>query len=298
VNYPSVADGPARRYLAGMREVSTADGRTLAVEEWGVPDGTPVLYAHGTPMSRLARYPDDRLFAELGIRLVTYDRPGFGNSTAHTGRRVVDAAADIATIADALGLDRFPVFGVSGGGPHALAFAAGHPGRVTRVATLASPAPCDADGLDWTAGMMQGNRDSAAAALQGRAALEAFIAESEPEDLSAMLPEAEQAVLARPEVRTMLSTAYAEALRPGIAGWVDDELALFGRPWGFDPATVSTPALLWHGALDTVVPAAHSAWLADRISAATYTPGPDAGHVGHFDATPPVLRWLLTATSR
>jgi pimeloyl-ACP methyl ester carboxylesterase len=276
-----------------MREVITAGGRTLAVEEWGVPDGTPVLYAHGTPMSRLARYPDDTLFTDLGVRLVTYDRPGFGHSTPHPGRRVADAAADITAIADALGLGRFAVFGVSGGGPHALAFAAAHPERVTRVATLASPAPCDADGLDWTAGMMSSNRESAAAALQGRTALEAFIGRTKSEDLTELLPPGEQAVLARPEVQRMLGAAYAEALRPGDGGWVDDELALFGLPWGFDPATIVTPALLWHGVLDTVVPAAHSTWLAGRIPGATLVRGPEAGHVGHFDATPAVLRWLL-----
>ena len=135
-----------------MREVRTTDGRTIAVEEWGVPNGTPVLYAHGSPMSRLARYPDDSLFSELGVRLITYDRPGFGHSSPHTGRQVVHAADDIAAIADSLGLEQLPVFGVSGGGPHALAFAAEHPARVTKVATLASPAPFDADGLEWTPG--------------------------------------------------------------------------------------------------------------------------------------------------
>jgi pimeloyl-ACP methyl ester carboxylesterase len=276
-----------------MRELTTDDGRTLAVEEWGVPDGTPVLYAHGTPMSRLARYPDATLFAELGVRLITYDRPGFGKSTPHPGRRVVDAATDIVTIADALGVERFPVFGVSGGGPHALASAARFPERVTRVATLASPAPFDAGGLDWTAGMMDDNRKSAAAARRGRAALEAHLAEARSEDLTTLLPAAEQAVLARPEVRQMLSSAYSEAIRPGMAGWIDDELALFGLAWGFDPGGITTPARLWHGALDTVVPVSHTVWLAGRIPTATLIQAPDAGHVGHFDATPAVLRWLV-----
>jgi pimeloyl-ACP methyl ester carboxylesterase len=278
-----------------MREVKTADGRTLAVEEWGVPTGTPVLYAHGTPMSRLARYPDDRLFTELDVRLITYDRPGFGSSTPRPGRRVVDAAEDMATIADAFGLDRVPVFGVSGGGPHALAFAARFPARVTRIATLASTAPIDAAGLDWTAGMMDGNRDSAAAAAKGRAALEEYLnaAEGETDDPTAMLPAAEQAVLARPEVKQMLTAAFAEAIRPGLGGWVDDELALYGLPWGFDPATVTTPAHLWHGELDTVVPVGHSAWLGERIPGSTFVRGPGAGHAGHFDATPDVVRWLV-----
>lgn len=273
--------------------ISTADGRDLAVEEWGVPNGVPVVYAHGTPMSRLARHPDAAMFAELGIRLVTFDRPGFGNSTPRPGRRIVDVADDIATIADHLGLDRFAVFGVSGGGPHALAFAAVHPDRTTRVATLASTAPIDAEGLDWTAGMMESNRLSAAAASRGRAALEAHLAETGSEDLRELLPEAEQAVLARPEVQRMLSAAYAEALRPGLRGWVDDELALYALPWGFDPAVITVPVSLWHGELDTVVPVAHSAWLAARIPGAILNREPGAAHAGHFDATPATLRWLL-----
>lgn len=276
-----------------MRTVITDEGRVLAVEEWGVPDGTPVFYAHGTPMSRLARYPDDRLFDDLGVRLITYDRPGFGASAPHHGRRVVDAAGDIAAIADACGMDRFPIFGVSGGGPHALAFAARYPDRVTRVATLACPAPADAAGLDWTAGMMPGNQESAAAAKRGRDALASYLATAGSSSLATLLPPAEQAVLARPEVSGMLATAYAEAIRPGLDGWIDDELALYALPWGFDPATVAAPARVWHGDLDTVVPVAHAVWLAGRMPTATLIRGAESAHAGHFDATPDILRWLL-----
>ncbi|MCP3804070.1 alpha/beta hydrolase [Allokutzneria sp. A3M-2-11 16] len=275
-----------------MRKVQTADGRVLAVEEWGVPGGTPVVYAHGTPMSRLARYPDDRLFTELGVRLVTYDRPGYGLSTPDIGRRVVNATNDIAAIADALGLDRFPVFGVSGGGPHALAFAACHPDRVTRVATLASTAPRDAEGLDWTAGMMHGNQESGAAALLGRAAVEHHLANARSEDMRRLLPQAEQEVLAQPDVSAMLSAAFTEALRPGLDGWIDDALALYGLPWGFDPATITAPVRLWHGDLDTVVPASHSTWLSERIPSAELVRAPEAAHAGHFAATPTTLAWL------
>ncbi|MFB4290750.1 alpha/beta fold hydrolase [Nonomuraea sp. ATR24] len=277
-----------------MREVKAADGRTLAVEEWGEPGGSPVVYTHGTPMSRLARYPHPELFTELGIRLITYDRPGYGSSTPHGGRRVVDAAEDIRTIADALGLDRFPVFGVSGGGPHALAFAARHPGRVTRAAALASLAPCDAPGLDWTAGMMESNRRSSEAALISRDALVKLFAEDEESASPAtLLPPAEQAVLAQPEVQAMLRPAFAEAVRPGKDGWIDDEFALYGLPWGFDPATIDVPVRIWHGSLDTVVPVTHGRWLAARIPSATLIEADDAGHAGHFAATPAMLRWLL-----
>ena len=277
-----------------MREVITADGRTLAVEEWGEPDGTPVFYVCGSPMSRLARYPDARLFSRLGVRLITYDRPGFGYSTPQPERRVVDAAGDIAAIADALTLDRFPIFGVSGGAPHALAFAARFPDRTSRVAALASLAPRDAEDLDWTAGMADGNRASAERALGGRHAVEVHLAAVGSASGPSLLPANDQAVLARPEVSEMIGAAFAEAVRPGLTGWVDDVYALFGLPWGFDPATITRPVRLWHGELDAAVPVAHGRWLAARIPGATLDTQADAGHAGHFDATPTVLEWLVS----
>ncbi|WP_329518597.1 alpha/beta fold hydrolase [Spirillospora sp. NBC_01491] len=277
-----------------MHKVITGDGRTLAAEEWGVPDGTPVLSLHGTPMGRLARYPDGELFDRLGIRLITYDRPGFGASEAAPGRVVADAAGDAVAIADALGIGRFAVFGVSGGGPHALAVAAAHPDRVTRVATLAGMAPRDAAGLDWTAGMMAGNQVSAIAALLGRAAVHTHLS-AVGSAAPPALPEAEQTVLARPAIRDMLGAAFAEAMRPGLDGWVDDVVALWGSPWGFDAASVGVPVRIWHGAQDSVVPVAHGEWLAGRIPGATLVRQEDAGHAGHFDATPATLEWLLAA---
>ncbi|MGW4500611.1 alpha/beta fold hydrolase [Micromonospora sp. NPDC004336] len=280
-----------------MREVETGDGRRLAVEEWGVPDGTPVVSVCGSPMSRLARYPDPALFERLGVRLVTYDRPGFGRSTPRPGRRVVDGAEDIAAIVDALGLGRLSVMGVSGGGPHALAFAARYPERVARVGVLASLAPRDAAGLDWTAGMADGNRRSAAAALQGRAAVEAHLSAVDQAG-PALLPANDQAVLARPEISAMLEAAFTEAVRPGLDGWVDDVHALFGLPWGFDPQAVSRPVRVWHGALDQAVPVTHGRWLAARIPGAELEVQPDAGHAGHFDATPAVLEWLVRAHAK
>ncbi|MGK5557575.1 alpha/beta fold hydrolase [Actinomadura kijaniata] len=278
-----------------MREVSTADGRVLAVEEWGTPDGTPVLYLHGTPVGRLARHPDDTVFTSRGIRLITFDRPGLGGSTPRPGRRVADGADDVAAVADAFGLDRVPVYGVSGGGPHALAFAALHPDRATRVASLAALAPRDADGLDWTAGMMEGNVRTAAVARRTREDMRAHLGADSP--APPRLPATEDAVLSRPEIGRMLAAAYADAVRPGLDGWVDDALALFGLPWGFDPAEVTVPTLLWHGALDPVVPVAHARWMAARLPHATVTIDPDAGHAGHFDATPAVLDWLLEQPS-
>ena len=284
------ADGSVR----GVHEVITTGGQVLAVEEWGDPSGRPVVYLHGTPLSRLARHPDDAMFQRHGVRLITYDRPGYGGSSALPGRRVADAAADVAAIADFLGLRRFWAFGVSGGAPHALACAALLPDRVIRVAGLACPAPFDAVGLDWHAGLIEMNYADAVAAVKGRDVLEAHVRANLAADLPAILPEIEQPVLARPGIRAMLSTAYAEGMRPGLDGALDDTMALYALPWGFDPAAITVPAYLWHGELDTLVPATHSRWLAERIPGVTLVTAPDAGHAGHFDATPAMLDWLLS----
>ncbi|MCA2229577.1 alpha/beta fold hydrolase [Nonomuraea aurantiaca] len=277
-----------------MHEVTLKDGRTLAVEEWGDPDGIPVFYVCGSPMSRLARYPDVRLFSQLGVRLLTYDRPGLGYSTPKPGRRIIDGANDIKAIIDALGLDRVPIFGVSGGGPHALAMAALFPDRISKIATMASPAPRDAKGLEWTDGMGDGNRASAIAAARGRDALEAHITSLRSSTVPALLPRNDQEVVSRPEVSEMLGIAFTEAVRPGLAGWIDDAYALFGLPWGFDPATIIRPPRIWHGGSDAVVPVTHGRWLAARIPNATFILEPDAGHLGHFDATPALLEWLIS----
>lgn len=125
-------------------------------------------------------------------------------------------------------------------------------------------------------------------------ALQAHLAALGSASAPSLLPPNDQAVLSRPEISEMIGTAFAEAVRPGLAGWVDDVLALFGLPWGFDPATMTRPVRMWHGELDAAVPVAHGRWLAARIPHAMFASQPDAGHAGHFDATPAVLEWLVS----
>src|ERR1700735_5267102 len=133
--------------------VRTPDGRTLAVEESGDPAGRPVLVHMGTPNSRHLYGPNVRDAAARGLRLISYDRPGYGGSSPQPGRTVADCAGDVRTICAELGIDRLAMWGVSGGGPHVLACAALLPDLVTAAASLASPAPYGAEGLDWLAGL-------------------------------------------------------------------------------------------------------------------------------------------------
>ena len=132
-------------------DVRTPDGRKLHVLEGGDPDGLPVVVHHGTPGGALQYEPHAVDAAERGIRLLSYDRPGYGGSTPHEGRSVADAAADVSAIADALGIGDFGTYGGSGGGPHTLACAALLPDRVVGAVAIASVAPFPAEGLDWLA---------------------------------------------------------------------------------------------------------------------------------------------------
>src|SRR2546428_7463178 len=130
---------------------------------------------HGTPGSRLTRHPDPEIYERHGVRVVAYDRPGYGRSDPQPGRSVADAAADIAAIADELGFERFAVAGASGGAPHALAWGALLGDRVLRVGALVTPAPSDSPDFDFFKDLAEINVKEFGAALEGPAAIEAYL---------------------------------------------------------------------------------------------------------------------------
>ena len=134
--------------MTTVRETNvTVGGRVLhAYDTAGA--GLPVFWHHGTPNVGAPPEPLFAAAARHGLRWVSYDRPGYGGSDPVPGRDIAAAAADVAAIADALGIGRFAVFGHSGGGSHALACAALLPDRCLAAASLAGPAPRRAEGLD------------------------------------------------------------------------------------------------------------------------------------------------------
>ncbi|MDH6583611.1 pimeloyl-ACP methyl ester carboxylesterase [Streptomyces sp. SAI-133] len=281
--------------------IRTRDGRRLTVEEYGDPDGSPVVLLHDAPGCRFGVVPPHVVTAHPHIRFIAYDRPGYGDSDRLPGRRVADAARDVAELAGALGLGRFSVLGLSGGAPHALACAALLPSRVRRAAVLASPAPPDARDLRWFDGMAASRVEECTRALtdpldfaERLAARAAGIRRDPAQLLVALrdgLTESDRRILAVPAVAEMLLRTYREALRGSSYGWLDDGLALLSS-WGFDPAAVTRPVLLWHGGQDTFSPVGHFTWLADRIPRARPVLRQDAGHFGALAALPDVLDWL------
>jgi pimeloyl-ACP methyl ester carboxylesterase len=286
-----------------LRSVTTADGRVLTVREGGDPDGVPVLIQNGTPGSSLLHEPHLRDAEEKGIRLFAYDRPGYGGSSRHKGRTVADCAADIAAICDALGVDRFCTWGVSGGGPHALATAALLPERVAAAAALAPVAPFEADGLDFYEGMGEQNVEDFGAVLVGEDEHYAAV-ERNREQLLAATPEELVSVwvtLLGPADVEILDTETAgfilENARAGIEssgeGWFDDEEA-FVRPWGFELSSIRVPVLHWQGEQDKMVPFGHGLWLSGQIPGVESHLSPEDGHVTLYERrVPEVHAWLL-----
>jgi pimeloyl-ACP methyl ester carboxylesterase len=270
-------------------DLELADGRTLHFYDTGPDDvgRLAVFWHHGTPNTGAPPEPLFAAAAENGLRWVSYDRPAYGGSTPNPGRDIGSAAADVAAIADALGLDRFAVMGHSGGGSHALACGALLPGRVAAVICAAGMAPLGAAGLDWFAGMYAGGAAGLRAAAAGRAAMTEFVAaeQFDPE----MFTPADRAALGGEW--SWLGGVAGQAIEAGPAGLIDDELANVG-PWGFDPAQVVPPVLVLHGEQDRMVPSSHGQWLARQCPSAELRLFPEDGHVSVLSAGADALEWL------
>ncbi|MFI1866018.1 alpha/beta fold hydrolase [Streptomyces jumonjinensis] len=306
--------------MFGLVQAPGRDGK-LAYEWWGDPGGHPVFLLHGTPGSRLGPRPRTFHLHNLGVRLIAYDRPGYGDSDRHAGRGIADAVGDVRAIADTMGLARYSVVGRSGGGPHALACAALDPGRVASVAAVVTIAPPDAEDLNWLTGMAESNvmtytmmaRHSPDLTQVG--ALLARNADAIRKDPSSLLnslttemPDVDRRVVEDAGIRDLLMLNYLSAVgESGEAktagpdepdgpaapmGWVDD-LVSFRKPWGFAPQSIEgVPVLLWHGEHDVFAPVSHFHWLAERIPGARAVLQPSAAHFAALPALPPILAWV------
>jgi pimeloyl-ACP methyl ester carboxylesterase len=271
-----------------MPTITLPDGRDLEVEVTG-PDGGPVLlFHHGTPGgSEQFRGIADEVHAR-GHRLVTWSRAGYGASSRRPGRSVADEVADALAVLDHVGGDTCVVGGWSGGGPHALACGALAADRVRGVLCIAGVAPYDAEGLTFLDGMGQENHDEFGAALEGEAALRAYLEAARPEllqitgdqivtQMETLLPPVDRESLTG-EFGDFLARQFRQAVSVGVDGWLDDDLA-FTRPWGFDLDAIVVPTYVWQGSEDLMVPFAHGEWLAAQLPNAVVHLESGEGHL-------------------
>jgi pimeloyl-ACP methyl ester carboxylesterase len=256
----------------------------LEVRVSGPSAGMPVVFHHGTPGTLPPRVLAAAVHAR-GMRLVTFARAGYAGSTRRPGRAVVDVVDDTAAVLRSIGADRSLVMGWSGGGPHALACAAGLPG-VIRALTVAGLAPADAAGLDFVDGMSRDNREEWDAVFAGEAKLRTLVESVAPlltatpdqgGDPDDSLPASDWAAIVG-DFAEDLTAANRDGLRFGIDGWIDDELA-FAKPWGFELGQIEIPVSVWHGTEDMNVPVAHGRWLASNLPHASLHLERGAGHM-------------------
>ncbi|MCB0986816.1 MAG: alpha/beta hydrolase [Microthrixaceae bacterium] len=281
------------------------DGRTLGFDDVGDPGGVAVFFVHGTPDSRRSRHPDDGLATALGIRLVAVDRPGIGLSSPDRGFTVGSFAEDVATLAEALGIDTWATFGWSAGAPFALAMAARHPDRVHRVAVAAGLVP-------FAAYVTPGILDDADGGRHMVAELGAELGPTATAEMAApmLAPYPCDLDLAREHVaegaddkrRADLAsvTGAAEAMAVGVVDAVAQGMDGLVREVELqveDPDVtwqdVRCPVDLWYGGLDGTAPPSFGRWWEGTLTHANLTVDPDAGHLIALTHWRPIMSLLV-----
>jgi pimeloyl-ACP methyl ester carboxylesterase len=282
--------------------VKGPSGRQLQVLETGDPEGLPIITVHGTPLCRFV-FPAHAADADAaGIRLISYDRPGYGRSTAAPGFRIAETARDVEAIADSLAIPKFAVWGFSGGGAPALSCAALLPNRVVAVASIGGLAPYPSSGWDWFEGMAPANADDFQLLVRDRGEWERQSLEDWHKAQAQSREEfrygwvrlcSDRDLLAFSEdLVTFFAKSRSEAIQAGAEGWMGDSVAQIS-PWGFDVESIDVPVQIWHGEEDRFVPPSHGRWLGSRIPQADVHIPSNEGHLSIFsDRVPEIHRWL------
>lgn len=254
------------------RVLRLADGRRIGYAEFGDAQGAAVLAIHGTPGSRFMFALTDQAARERRLRIIAPERPGYGLSDFRRKGTLAHAADDMTALADALGLDRFAVIGVSGGGPHAIAAAASMADRIALLALVSPVGPiADCHGrirltklhrLIFT--RMGGSPAACATFFWSVRTLVRWAPGVAYRALMQRVVASDRKVLARAEVKANLQAALKEGLRPGIDGARQD-LRLFCAPWGLKLEDIDVPSVVWQGSDDAIVPPGGAYHLAETL---------------------------------
>ncbi len=278
------------------------DGRELGYAEFGPSTGRPILWFHGTPGACRQVAPATRRASwERNVRLIAVERPGIGSSTPHAYGAVVEFAHDIGQLTRALGIDRFCVVGLSGGGPYTLACAHEMPDRVVAVAVLGGVAPSvgpeapEGGAVSITPSVgpaLVALRKPLGVGMRGLVQVLQPLADPATDLFLRLLPPGDAEVFSDPATRRM----FHEDLIHGSRSWMEAlflDVGLFGKSWGFELRNVAVPVHLFYGDADNVVPLAHGEHMAAILPRATLGVRPQEGHLGGLGATHEIFDALL-----
>lgn len=262
--------------------LTLADGRHLEYRAWGHRDAPPIIYCHGFPTNRNEL---DLLQPELErhavvARVVALNRPGYGTSTFLPNRSILDWPRDVAEAADRLRIDRFAVFGVSGGSPYALACAHAMADRVARVGIAAGVGPIAATGMAKASAIAGPSAIAPIRRLQFEAAAFSFRKGQEHRFIDKSIDSmstTDQVALRDPDTRAWFTETLRESFTNGGRS-VAHEAGLYRGSWGFDPREVTVSTHLWHGEADVTVPPSVGRWLAEALPNAHHIVWPLHGH--------------------
>ncbi len=290
---------------SAIQQITLKDGRRLGYAEYGTPDGKPIFYFHGNPSSRLEGWRLDEPAKHIKAHIISVDRPGMGLSDFKAGRRLLDWPEDVIELADILGINRFAVLGLSGGGPYAMACAFKIPQRLTAVALISSPCP-----FNVTAATKDLSRYQRLLIFLVRRAfwlvrlLLRMVARNAHKDpvgfisrVNGKLSDVDKAVVDKivmrsPEGLNRAVASLQQAFRGGIRG-VAWEYSVLMNSWGFRLEDISIPIQLWQGEDDRQIPLSMGRYLATTIPhcRANFLPG--EGHYAFFSHVQDILNYLV-----
>ena len=284
------------------RTMTTDSGVVVGLYEYGDPAGEPVVVFHGVPACGAGFAFADQAARSCGVRLVAPDRPGVGLSAPAAAPAVGCYPALVAGLARGLGIERFAVWGYSGGGPYALACAAGLAGQVSRVAIVSGMGQVGVwagagDFARTDRRMLVMARKSpwlARALMAASARLARLSPPLAARSFARELSQSDRAVLAQMGSPAEAMALFTSAFLHGARGVIDDYRAV-ARPWGIDLGAIQAPLRIFHGDADPMVPLRHAQDLARRIPAADLVVWPGEGHLATVTHVGEILGWLTRA---
>lgn len=250
------------------------DGRYLGYAEYGDRTGFPILYFHGGQESRLSSAFMHTTAKEMGVRIISPDRPGIGLSSYQSGREFLDWPDDVKQLTEYLGLCQFSVFGLSGGAPHVLACLHSMPDRIVQATIVCGAAPYNYTGsmegmwfpvriFHWLASQENPN------GLQKVIQMDFQDLMTKPEErifqFQNYLPDPDKDIMNQyPEYGWGFIDGSQEAYAQGIDG-VAQEWKLYVKDWGFELETIDHPINLWFGEEDIMAPQQRAIYLHDHL---------------------------------